>query len=277
MSEPVKVKGIGLLNAISFASTLIQANEYTKLKALEEQGQNDEFNKMFLSYLKNAIFKIKSTAEDAVSESKSNPEYSSAVLKLLLAKLDNSAVKIENFEDISDKEYASNAIKFMKENEAEISSKLTTDGKEKVQGVINSYNSWSDLKYYIDNINEFNSYKEAIKKSSSAVGCVGPIIIFLLGIVSVFLALFAMFKDNTNILPGCLALFLIFGSIIWWAIANGNKKKAKNSVKEFESFFDEVKLKNIDNTYQSSFSGIQDKLKLLQENIISLIGKMPNI
>jgi hypothetical protein len=119
MSEPVKVKGMGLLNAVNIAGTLIQAGQYSKLKSLEQQGQMEELQKLFLSYLRDAIFKIKSNADNAVSLKEIYPKYSVSALRLLSKRLNNSSIKVENFGELSDKEYVLNTIKFIQSNEAE--------------------------------------------------------------------------------------------------------------------------------------------------------------
>jgi hypothetical protein len=281
MSDKIKVKGMGLLNAVSIASTLIQANEYTKLKALEEEGRQEEFEKLFLSYIKDAIFKLNSKAEDAVAEKVTNPKYAAAVLKMLSAKLANSAVKVENFEDLQDKTYASNTRKFITDNEAEISSKLSVADAKDVQDAVACFKYWSDMDYYMKSNTAFQSYEEARLKSSSSTGCIVPIIMYILSFIIPY---FALLGENTStstftailIFVACLSAGLLIGGIVYWAVAYGRKKKAKQTVEEFESFFDAEKLRDIEEKFKSSLGDVKSQMEINEEMIVTLIGKMPS-
>lgn len=284
MSDKIKVKGMGLLNAISFTNTLLQAGEYSILKSIEEQGMKAEFEKLFLSYIKDALFKLKTNAEEAVAEKISNPKYAAAVLKILSAKLTNSAVKDESFPDLQDKEYASNTIKLISRNETEISSKLSeADGKD-VQDAVSRYETWSDLNNYVESHPAFQSYLESRLKSSSSKGCIVPIIMFLLIFFILGIFLVGMMgprsSDFSSIYVIAYISFtsagLLIGSIVYWAIANGRTKKEKEKVEEFERFFDENKLLAIDTTYNSSLDNVATKMKVTEKEIVNLIGKMPS-
>ena len=279
MSDKIKVKGMGLLNAISLTNTLIQAGEYSKLKSLEEQGQKAEFEKLFLSYIKDALFKLKTNAEEAVAEEISNPKYAAAVLKILSAKLSNSAIKVEYFPDFQDKEYASNTVKFISKNETELSSKLSEADAKDVQDAVDCYRDWSDLNYYVESDDAFHSYLDARSISSSSKGCIVPMIMVILSGIIPAIALYFLSATSYNVsiisIILCLSAGLFICGILYWAIDNGREKKAKESVEEFESFYDEKRLLAIDGTYNSSVDDVANVMKDTEKKIVTLIGKMP--
>jgi cytochrome c oxidase subunit IV len=273
MSEPIKVKGMGLLTGLSLAGTLIQAGEFTKLKALEEQGQREEFEKLFRSYLRDAIFRLKTNAEDAISEKSSNPKYSATILKILSAKLSDSVVKVEFFEDLSDKEYASNVIKLISKNESEISAQLSSTDERDVQEAIKQYGNWSDLKYYVNSSNALDSYWKAQSMSKNSSGTLISYLLLALALIVSLFAFRAMSRMEV-VLP-CLAFILLIVSLVVLLAVNGSKKKAKKNVEEFKSLYDEEKLLKINNTYHSSIDEVKAKMKDIEEVIVQLLGKMP--
>ena len=278
MSDEIKVKGGWVFGALGVASTLIQAGNYAKLKALEEKGQQAEFEKMFQAYIKDAFFKLKSQADDAAAEEKSNPKFAAAVLKMLSNKIEKSPIQIEHFTELQDKEYVSNARKFIFNRSKAANSKLSEEESTDVQDAIEYYEAWSVLEKYVNDYYEYQAYKQALSKSSNSIGCIFQIIMFILSGIIPSLAFSG--RNSTGSTFGLFAFIafgMFVGSIVWWLVERGTKKKAKNQVEVFKQPHDVETLREIDVQYKGSRDEAQSQMEANESAIVELIGKMPGI
>lgn len=146
---------------LGVANLAVNADNASKLESLRMQNAALSLIQAVIKQLRDQIFNYKQTAETILANESKMPLASAGAMKILEERLRESNITPELFQELSDKEYAANAIKLIRENSSRMFNQLSDAERTQVLEVASATSRLSDYNFYVENY-------EAAKKLQQA-------------------------------------------------------------------------------------------------------------
>jgi len=222
---------------LDVANAFISEHNATKLKELQMQGATAAFIEAIIKELRNQIFNYKQTAETILANETESPVIAAGAIKLLERRLADSGITPEVFQELTDKEYTANVIRFIKENSNRMFGNLSENEKTDVIRVASVASRLQDYNFYVENYQkgkDLQKATEVVMTYKNRQGCLPLIGIGLYVYPGIaFPALLAIGLGGNSEAGQTIFGIIGFGLWIWGLVSilkwknGGEYKKAK--------------------------------------------------
>jgi hypothetical protein len=254
----------------------MQINQRHQLEQLQAQHASAVLLQKIVQALKDEIFKYKKMAEEILEMEPQHLKATAGAMELLHLRLQDFGVTPDMFPEISDKEYVSATIKFIRDNRNRLIHLLPPAEQKEIEGLVTTTSKLSEYSYYLNNYSHVQKYQELSEKYKKRkvpalhpllAGCGLFFALYLIGAVvglvgGVFITviLFSILPSQPSQFLGSVIVmasyFIGFLAVLFWFIVPiffaaeaGKSRNIKNELTKINTEVDMSKFEQIEKEY----------------------------
>lgn len=244
---------------LGIGNMAINSANASTLQQMQLQQASEAVYREFISFARNGLFGLKQTAENVLVDEGDSPLKAAGAMRILDYQLSSSGITPDLFPELVDKEYAAATAKLINGNSNRMYAALDTDGRKRVDQLVEHLQQLADLQYYLEHADNASRLKAIVTPTNVGnpaknKGCLIAIGLFvvsgLLVLVSGELGMLAMFA----------AWVVGIGALISLAGKRRAASATQKTIKQLESTIDLPRFNLLEQKFLS-----MDKAKQLQK------------
>lgn len=243
-----------LIGVANLGANLASAN---KLHQMTQDGTAAAMMQAVIKAARDEIFQYSEKAKDILSLSEQYPKEAAGAMRLLNMQLQDSGLTPDIFPDLSDKEYMSNTMRFIRENSSALKEKLPPDEQAEVDKLANIVTRLPEYNYYVDHYDNLQKYREYLPKSKETNAEKIGTLSLVFGIVLLLYGLCGL-SFGGDWLPAIIAVIglpaLLYG--IYWLRKGKKTSKAKMIIRKIKKETNLEQMEALDKQFKGNIQEI---------------------